>query len=1518
MKPSTSKLYQWCFAVVMIMASAGMLQGQTIFYVKKSGGNDGNTGTSWNNAFQNLNKALEAANAVSAGTPVEIRVAAGVYKPTEGLSTPPANDRDATFLLTRGDGVDRELKIFAGYPETGGETRNYLLHPAYLDGDIGTANDNSDNSINVCQIVGLGWEPDSLVVDGFTIRNGNANGAHWRFEGGGNMGGGLFFGGPNTNFYTNSKVMIRNCTLAENNASDVGGAVFTYSGMDQGYETFANCRFINNTAEAAGAAAVRRTRFIKCTFDHNTATGYIGAVALFGGWLVDCSFTANEARSGHAGAVETGGGTATITGTTFTNNKASGNSWSSGGAINIEGNGSANISGCIFKNNTAEGEGGAIRRDGWGYENASITNCYFEGNEAGNVAGAVLLYNTGTTISNSFFKDNKTTSSGSRGGAVYVGGPSYTPFSNLVFVGNTAANGGAIYENDDTYESVMSNLTFAGNTATDQGGGFYNNSNAGGQRKIINSIFWDNTGGEIYENTPGYLTVSQSIVKGGYAGTGNLDADPFFRNAADPDGPDDTWGTPDDGLQLLACSPAVDAGTSTDAPLQDILGNARFNGDGANGAEPDLGAYESQALQNPPSGVIAGTTEICPGASTNLTVNITNGTAPFSVVYTDGTTQFTVNSYTSGSPVSVSPSATATYTLVSITDAEKCEASALSGSAVVTVLTTPSFTTTPADINADTDEGQCSAVVNYTAQAAGGNTALHPLAISYAFTGVTTGSGTGTGSGAAFNKGETTVTLTASNGCAPDAVHTFKITVNDNENPTITAPSAVSATTNTGCTATGVTLGTPVTADNCSVASVTNNAPTAFPLGATTVTWTVTDGSGNTATATQIVTVTDNVPPTITAPVAVSATTNTGCTATGVTLGTPVTADNCSVASVTNNAPTAFPLGATTVTWTVTDGSGNTATATQTVTVTDNVPPTITAPSAVSATTNTGCTATGVTLGTPVTADNCSVASVTNNAPTAFPLGATTVTWTVTDGSGNTATAIQTVTVTDNVPPTITAPSAVSATTNTGCTATGVTLGTPVTADNCSVASVTNNAPTAFPLGATTVTWTVTDGSGNTATATQTVTVTDNIKPAKPTLADATGECSVTLTAPTTSDNCAGIITGTTTDPLTYTEQGTYTVTWTFNDGNGNTETAVQTVIVQVTQLADHLGTNTFEPGPGDNTVLTSGENCKLIASVTPGTVSGQTTFTVFVDGSVQTFAGKPYVQRHYDISPATNGTGRVTLYFTQEEFDAYNSHSATTDLLPTGQLHTAGISNLRINQFHGTGNPATGAPGSYPSGSVLINPDDNDIVWNGARGWWEVTFDVTGFSGFFVTAGDNSALPVTLSYFEVTKEGASAHLTWATTSETNFNHFDIERSPDAKAWKKIGEVKANNLRSYTFTDPLSTVNRPSSIHYYRLKITDLDGTFTHSPIRSLKTEAQPFDIRVYPNPASRYASFGDVDISRIRSVVLYNLSGQKVLSGNSIPREGIRVEGLPSGVYHIQITGSLGEMAIRKLVIGE
>lgn len=122
-----------------------------------------------------------------------------------------------------------------------------------------------------------------------------------------------------------------------------------------------------------------------------------------------------------------------------------------------------------------------------------------------------------------------------------------------------------------------------------------------------------------------------------------------------------------------------------------------------------------------------------------------------------------------------------------------------------------------------------------------------------------------------------------------------------------------------------------------------SNAPAAFPIGVTTVTWTATDAAGNTATAQQLVTVQDTTPPMISAPAAMTADSTTGQPI-AVAIGTATATDTFGPVAISNNAPAVFPIGVTTVTWTATDANGNSATATQTVTVNDtsvlaNLPP---------------------------------------------------------------------------------------------------------------------------------------------------------------------------------------------------------------------------------------------------------------------------------------------------------------------------------------------------------------------------------------------------------------------------------------------------------------------------------------------------------------------------------------------------------------------------------------------------
>ena len=117
---------------------------------------------------------------------------------------------------------------------------------------------------------------------------------------------------------------------------------------------------------------------------------------------------------------------------------------------------------------------------------------------------------------------------------------------------------------------------------------------------------------------------------------------------------------------------------------------------------------------------------------------------------------------------------------------------------------------------------------------------------------------------------------------------------------------------------------------------------------------------------------------------------------------------------------------------------------------------------------------TTVNIGNAVARDESGILSLSNNAADVFPIGTSTIIWTAIDGSGNMAIAAQNIVVQDTTPPYIEqlkdiAFEAVSETQN------RVQLETPSTSDQVGIVSIQNDAPDAFALGETIVTWTVTD-----------------------------------------------------------------------------------------------------------------------------------------------------------------------------------------------------------------------------------------------------------------------------------------------------------------------------------------------------------------------------------------------------------------------------------------------------------
>ena len=233
----------------------------------------------------------------------------------------------------------------------------------------------------------------------------------------------------------------------------------------------------------------------------------------------------------------------------------------------------------------------------------------------------------------------------------------------------------------------------------------------------------------------------------------------------------------------------------------------------------------------------------------------------------------------------------------------------------------------PTDVSASNDPGQCGAVVNYTAPSA-------------------TGCGTVTCdhlSGSFFAVGETTVTCTSSVGPACS----FKVTVNDTQDPTISAPADAGYQCASEVPVASPSQGTA--SDNCGTPTVTVSESTNGGAGSIaspmiiTRTYTATDGAGRTASASQTITVIDSTLPSITCPADITVNAPSGACSAAVNFTVTAT-DNCSVPTVVSSpaSDSVFPLGTTTVVATATDAAGNTRSCSFTVTVKDVGAPVIT------------------------------------------------------------------------------------------------------------------------------------------------------------------------------------------------------------------------------------------------------------------------------------------------------------------------------------------------------------------------------------------------------------------------------------------------------------------------------------------------------------------------------------------------------------------------------------------------
>jgi hypothetical protein len=267
----------------------------------------------------------------------------------------------------------------------------------------------------------------------------------------------------------------------------------------------------------------------------------------------------------------------------------------------------------------------------------------------------------------------------------------------------------------------------------------------------------------------------------------------------------------------------------------------------------------------------------------------------------------------------------------------------------------------------------------------------------------------------------------------------------------------------------------------------------------------------------------------------------------------------------------------------------------------------------------------------------------------------------------------------------------------------------------------------------------------------------------------------------------------------------------------------------------------------------------------------------------------------------------------------ASNLFSAETNDIPSFSIQCGLPTDYTYALYQVTAPGGRTLAGTLPS-TITLNPDGtfSGTPTTGQDGTY--TFDVqatnqfgqTGIASFTMLV--ERALPVTLISFKAKAEGRIATLSWSTSEETNSDRFDIERSQNGKNWMKIGSLASHKESSvnqyYSFVDasPLRGDN------LYRLKMVDLDETFTYSSIENLNFKGIAL---VYPNPvsASQNLTLNVGDWSKVSLVKVVNASGKVVFEASNALLSGISTRNLVAGTYVVQVTHTDGTVSSQRFV---
>lgn len=174
------------------------------------------------------------------------------------------------------------------------------------------------------------------------------------------------------------------------------------------------------------------------------------------------------------------------------------------------------------------------------------------------------------------------------------------------------------------------------------------------------------------------------------------------------------------------------------------------------------------------------------------------------------------------------------------------------------------------------------------------------------------------------------------------------------------------------------------------------------------------------------------------------------------------------------------------------------------------------------------------------------------------------------------------------------------------------------------------------------------------------------------------------------------------------------------------------------------------------------------------------------------------------------------------------------------------------------------------------------------------------------------TVVPITLKSFSTSRNEKNIVLVWETASEINSSGFEVQYSRNGNDFPALTWIEARGTERSETTYNYTHENPGSGLHYYRLKMVDLDGRVQYSDTRSVLIRPGE-GIDIFPNPTTGIIRIHGLE-EDITSYEVYNVLGQRLKFGNLDQGQAVDISQLQKGMYVLTLKNG-GYKIVRQIV---